>query len=230
MGNWRDYLENILIAVFLALTVRAFVLTGYKVPTSSMAPTLLPGDFIFAYRIPFGVKVPLTQYKFGVRAPERGEVVVFTYADQPRVSYVKRVIGLPGDRIQIEKGDLVVNDQKIAYQNLDEAGSQEVLKDLIGADFFKVVEEKAPEGSRLVLFQKTPKASSFGPIIVPPNEVFLLGDNRDSSDDSRYWGTVPIDRIEGRVQFIWLSLNWQKKIWGNRLPTVRWNRTGVSLH
>jgi signal peptidase I len=230
MRTWRDYLENILIAIFLALMVRTFVLTGYKVPTSSMAPTLLPGDFIFAYRLPLGLKIPFTQTKIGVNPPKRGQIVVFSYPEQPRVTYVKRVIGVPGDRIQIERGALIINDVKVDYRSLSEQDSDKVLPDFVGADSFKVIEEKANEGSRLLMFQKTPKDSNFGPLIVPPNEVFLLGDNRDTSDDSRYWGTVPIERIEGRVEFIWLSLNWQKKVWDNRLPTLRWERIGKSLH
>ncbi len=229
MSNWRDYLENVLIAVFLALVVRTFILTGYKVPTSSMAPTLLPGDFIFSYRLPYGIKVPLTHVKWAVSTPERGDVVVFTYADQPRVSFVKRVVGLPGDRIQIEKGQLSVNGEKLSYRPLSPSETPAELSDFVSPELFEAVEEKAVEGSRSLLFQKTPKTSNFGPLIVPPNEVFLLGDNRDSSDDSRYWGTVPIERIEGRVEFIWLSLNWQKKIWDNRLPTIRWNRMGKTL-
>lgn len=229
MSTWRDYFENILIAVVLALVVRTFVFTGYKVPTSSMAPTLLPGDFIFAYRLPFGIKVPLTEKKFFVASPERGEVVVFTYKDQPKVNYVKRVIGVSGDRIQIENGELSVNGQKLIYESLPSDLSQQVLQELPNPDFFKAVTERAVEGARVLLFQQQRKRASFGPIVVPPNEVFLLGDNRDASDDSRYWGTVPIERIEGQVMFIWLSLNWQKKIWDNRIPTVRWDRTGTSL-
>lgn len=224
MRNWRDYLENVLIAVFLALLVRTFVLTGYKVPTSSMAPTLLPGDFIFAYRIPYGLKVPFSDAKLAMHLPERGEVVVFTYAEQPKVSYVKRVIGLPGDRIQIEKGKLSLNGQALIYEN-----SMLELPETVDPDLFQLVQEQAPEGNRLLIAAKSPKTHSFGPLIVPPNEVFLLGDNRDSSDDSRYWGTVPMERVEGRVIWIWLSLNWQKKVWENRVPTIRWNRTWTGL-
>ncbi len=223
MRSWRDYVENILIAVFLALVVRAFLLAGYKVPTSSMSPNLLPGDFIFSYRLPYGVKIPLTQYKFAISAPERGEVVVFTYPEQPKISYVKRVIGLPGDRIQITNGRLQVNGENLKYKDLPNSQN-------MSSDLFKVVEEIAPEGSRKLLFEISGKETSFGPLIVPPNEVFLLGDNRDTSDDSRYWGTVPIERIEGRVIFIWLSLDWQNKVWDNRFPGVRWNRTWTLLN
>lgn len=222
MTSWRDYVENILIAVFLALVVRTFVLAGYKVPTSSMAPNLLPGDFIFSYRLPYGVKIPLTTTKISVNPPKRGEVVVFTYPEQPKISYVKRVIGLPGDRIQIKNGRLQINDENFQYQETPSTDS--------GNELFQTVQEMAPEGSRKLLFEISAKENSFGPLVVPPNEVFLLGDNRDTSDDSRYWGTVPIERIEGRVVLIWLSLDWQNKVWDNRFPRVRWNRTWSLLN
>ena len=226
MATWRDYIENILIAVLLALIVRTFIIAGYKVPTSSMSPNLLPGDFIFSFRLPYGVKIPLSDLKIATNPPERGEIVVFTYPEQPKVSYVKRVIGLPGDRIQIRNGRLEINELKFTYQDsppLEES-------DVQFASAFKRVQEIAPEGSRQLLFEKSPKETNFGPLIVPPNEVFLLGDNRDTSDDSRYWGTVPIEKIEGRVIFIWLSLDWQNKIWDNRFPSVRWERTWTGLN
>lgn len=226
--SWREYLENILIAVLLALIVRTFIITGYKVPTGSMAPTLWPGDFIFSYRLPYGVKIPLTKVKLAKNLPERGDVVVFSYPEQPRVSHVKRVIALPGDRVQIIDGKLNLNGQLFEYQTVDVTAIQ----NLPNSSYLELVEEKSNlefGRPRKVIFQKDEKPSNYGPIIVPPNEVFLLGDNRDSSDDSRYWGTVPMERIEGRVVFIWLSLNWQKRVWDNRLPSIRWERTFTDL-
>lgn len=226
MKTWRDYIENILIAMLLALVVRAFVLTGYKVPTGSMAPTLLPGDFIFAYRLPFGFKIPFTEKKIFIRAPVRGDVVVFTYPEQPQVTYVKRVIGLPGDRIEIKDDHLIVNEKTFQYV----AAGPEMGKDIPNSDLFTVVTEKGMGIDHNLVLKKETERKDFGPIIVPPEEVFLLGDNRDSSDDSRYWGTVPFARIEGKVIFIWLSLNWQQKVWENRLPTVRWDRSWSRLN
>lgn len=209
---WRDYLETIFVAVFLALMVRTFIFAGYKVPTGSMAPTLLPGDFIFAYRLPFGVTIPFTSIKVGVQSPAKGDVVVFTYLEQPQVRYVKRVVGLPGDQIRIINGELIINDQKLQYEQVS------------SDEFFKEIIEQDGSLSRHLFVQKDGKSKSFGPIVVPPNEVFVLGDNRDSSDDSRYWGSVPIERIESRVVLIWLSLDWKKKVLENRWPSVRWDR------
>jgi signal peptidase I len=191
---WRDYFESILVAVFLALFVRSYVVTGYKVPTSSMAPTLLPGDFVFAYRLPYGFTLPLTTKKIFVQPPSRNEIVVFTFPEQPRSNYVKRVVGLPGDRVQISNGSVLVNGEK-SGSGVEKLGTK-----------------------------------SFGPIIVPPGEVFLLGDNLEVSDDSRYWGTVPLEKIEGKVVYIWLSLDWDNRWLSDRFPSLRAGRSFTSVH
>ena len=223
LRRWQDYVESILIAVLLALVVRTFVVSGYRVPTSTMAPVLKPGDFIFSYKLPYGLKIPLTQIKVGIEAPRRGQVVVFTFPDQPRVNYVKRVIGLPGDLVQIKAGRLEVNGVQMKY----EPGDASLIRDLPGFDGLDVYREMATEGAREVLLKRNAVRQDFGPILVPQGQVFLLGDNRDSSDDSRYWGSVPLERIEGRVFLIWLSLDWagSKAKWPPSVPTDRlWMR------
>jgi signal peptidase I len=208
-----------MLAIFLALVVRTFLWSGYRVPTSSMAPTLLPGDFIFAFKLPYGIKIPLSQTKLIVTAPDRGDVVVFSFPDQPRISYVKRAIGLPGDRVEIKNGILFVNEHEFKQQTQDYEVSG-----LPDVDGFDVALELAPEGSHKILIRKQGAGKNFGPLIVPPKEVFLLGDNRDTSDDSRYWGTVPFEKLDGKVQIIWLSLDWIQR-WGEgRLPSLRRNR------
>lgn len=224
LRRWQDYVESVLIAVLLALVVRTFVVSGYRVPTSTMAPALKPGDFIFSYKLPYGLKIPLTQTKLGVEAPRRGQVVVFTFPDQPRVNYVKRVIGLPGDLVQIKAGRLEVNGVQLRY----EPGDPAVLRDLPSFDGVDVFREIAPEGTREVLLKRNAARQDFGPILVPQGQVFLLGDNRDSSDDSRYWGSVPLERIEGRVFLIWLSLDWvgAKAKWP---PAIRTDRLWMKV-
>ena len=189
--QWRDYLETILIAVFLALIVRTFILGTYRVPNSSMAPTLLPGDFIFSYKLPFGVQLPFFDSKIGQTVPLREDLIVFKFPNQIKTTYVKRVIGIPGDRIEIKKRMLLINDREVR-----ELGT----------------------------------VDDYGPIIVPPEEVFVLGDNIEVSDDSRYWGTVPVSHIESRVLLIWLSLNWQEKWLDNRLPALRVERIFSQVH
>lgn len=224
LRRWQDYVESILIAILLALVVRTFILSGYRVPTSTMAPGLKPGDFIFSYKLPYGFKIPLTQKKIGIEAPGRGDVVVFTFPDQPRVNYVKRVIGLPGDLVQIRAGRLEVNGVPLKY----EAGDAASITDIPNYDGLDVYREISPQGDRQVVLRRNAPRQDFGPILVPQAHVFLLGDNRDASDDSRYWGAVPLDRVEGRVFLIWLSLDWTQK-WGNQFPSLRRDRIWLKV-
>ncbi|MGE5087412.1 MAG: signal peptidase I [Bacillota bacterium] len=225
MKRWREYLMTLVVAVVCALFVRNYLITAYKVPTGSMQPTLKPGDFIFSSRLSYGFRVPLTSHKIDVSFPERGDLVVFSYSRFPTISYVKRVIGLPGDRIQIKNGRVILNEEPLQYEKLADEG-----KDNPNQELFEIFREKTPISSWRVIFQKQFEDKNFGPIVVPPGEVFILGDNRDASDDSRYWGTVPVAQIMGKVVFIWLSLDWQEKWGGDRYPTVRWNRVFSRVH
>lgn len=210
MVRWREYLTTLIFAVFCALLVRNYLVTAYKVPTGSMQPALKPGDFIFASHL---------FWQSSESNPERGSLVVFSYVNQPSVTYVKRVIGLPGDRVQIIDGKLYINEQAVKYTPMPEA-----VADNPNPDIFEVFEESFEMHKWRVILQKKSEAKNFGPIVVPPGEVFLLGDNRDASDDSRYWGTVPTSQIIGKVVLIWLSLDWQQKWGGDRYPSVRWQR------
>nr|BFD65882.1 signal peptidase I [Bdellovibrio sp. HAGR004] len=225
MNRWREYLTTLVLAVLCALFVRHFLVTAYKVPTGSMQPALKPGDFIFASRISYGVQIPFASQRWSLTLPERGDVVVFTYPNQPSVTYVKRVIGLPGDRVQIIKGRLVLNEEPVNYNKLEA-----VAGDNPNPELFDIYSEKVGASSWRVIFQKNPDDKDFGPLVVPPGEVFLLGDNRDASDDSRYWGTVPMAQVVGRVALIWLSLDWQQKWGGDRYPSVRWDRVFSTVH
>ncbi|WII73433.1 signal peptidase I [Bdellovibrio sp. 22V] len=218
MNRWREYFTTLVLAVLFALFVRNFLVTAYKVPTGSMQPTLKPGDFIFSSRISYGFPLPFSQKKAAASMPERGDVVVFSYPNQPSVIYVKRVVGLPGDRVQIIKGRLFLNEEPLQYEKMANNS------DNPNPELFDIFEESTPESKWRVIFQKNPEDKDFGPLVVPPGEVFLLGDNRDASDDSRYWGTVPMAQVVGRVVLIWLSLDWQKKWGGGQYPSVRWNR------
>ena len=201
-------------------------MTAYKVPTGSMQPTLKAGDFIFSYRLAYGFHLPFTAENKSTNGPERGDLVVFSYAAQPDTSYVKRVVGLPGDRIQINGGKLTINETPLEYELEFPAR----VGDNPNAEAFDIYIEKDLGSDRRVIFQKSLITQNFGPLVVPPGEVFLLGDNRDASDDSRYWGAVPISRIYGKVLFVWLSLDWQKRWASDRYPTVRWERIFSGVH
>lgn len=219
----REYIEALIVAVAVALILRTFVISAYKIPTASMVPTLKVGDFIFAYKLPFGVELPYSDHKkIGMTLPHRGDVVVFKYPGNESVSYIKRVVGLPGDKIAIRNKKLLVNDIEAQYRPED----PKIISDQPGHEFYKVFREILPGGSRTIMINQADETEFFGPAVVPPGYVFVLGDNRDSSDDSRYWGAVPASNIEGRAFFIWLSMDW----FSGHLPRIRWERVFHRLH
>jgi signal peptidase I len=217
----REYTESLVVAVILALVLRFFVISAYKIPTSSMVPTLKVGDFIFAYKLPYGVPIPFAGGdRWIAQMPERGDVVVFRYPGHETIHYVKRVVGLPGDRIAIKNKKLYVNDVEVDSKE----DTKTAINDLPGNEYYSVFRETMSNHPHLIIHNNDEDAGSFGPIVVPPQQIFVLGDNRDSSDDSRYWGTVPFKNLEGRVVMVWMSFDWLNR-WGNeRLPTVRWDR------
>lgn len=222
----REYLESLIVAVLLALVIRFFVISAYKIPTGSMVPTLKVGDFIFSYRLPYGVPIPFSGGKrISMELPKRGDVVVFRYPENPRVNYVKRVIGLPGDRIEIKNHELYINEVKSEY----EIKTPDLIADLPSNELYDVYEEKIGTTSHLVLRSKSDEADFFGPMVVPPGEVFVLGDNRDTSDDSRYWGSVPVRNLDGKVIMIWMSFDWNSRWGDDRFPSVRTERLFKSV-
>lgn len=226
---WRQSLITVVIAVLAALVVRSFVLTAYKVPTGSMQPALKPGDFIFSMRLAYGLKLPGLDKVLWEKPPSRGDLVVFSYPHQPQVNYVKRVIALPGDVVEVKSNRLIVNGFEFSYELIEESK-----EDNPNPALFDVLWEIPPQelsSSRWkVILEKGSLDKNFGPLKIPEGEIFLLGDNRDTSDDSRYWGTVPVSQISGKASLIWLSLDWQNKWAENRFPSLRWERLFKRLH
>jgi len=178
----REYAEAAAIAILLALFIRAFVVQAFKIPSGSMEPTLLVGDHILVNKFLYGVKLPFFQSTLiPISTPERGDIIVFIYPEDKSKDFIKRVIGTPGDRVQMQDKQLLVNgqpfDDKYGYYN-----------------------EKAGNPSR-----------SFGPVVVPEDHYFVMGDNRDHSMDSRFWGFVPSEAVKGKAFIIyWSWPNWQR--------------------
>jgi signal peptidase I len=221
----REYTESLIVAVCLALLLRFFVISAYKIPTGSMLPTLKVGDFIFAYKLPYGFPIPFSGGdRISAKLPERGDVVVFRYPGNENVNYVKRVVGLPGDRIAIKDRKLIINDTETSLSPLDHA----LIADVPSSELYMASKEDmgalSANPEHMIMNSKEAKADSFGPVVVPPGQIFVLGDNRDTSDDSRYWGTIPVSHLEGRVITVWLSLDWMNTWAGDALPHVRWER------
>ncbi|MDH3285791.1 MAG: signal peptidase I [Acidobacteriota bacterium] len=170
---FREYLETIVICVLILVFARSFVFMQSKIPTESMLETLQVGDYILVNRFLFGAPGDTPLRFIGQRPIERQDVIVFRYPENPDVDFVKRVIGLPGDRVEIAAGDLFVNGER-----LDEPY---VMKDRRDLRYF------------------------FGPVTVPEDGFFVMGDNRDNSRDSRVWGRVPRSLVKGRAFCIWYS-------------------------
>ena len=191
----REYAESILIAALLALVIRTFVVQAFKIPSGSMEDTLAIGDHILVNKFIYGSKIPFTDKRvLKLRDPRRGDVIVFEYPEDPSKDFIKRVVGTPGDEIEEINKQVYVNGK--LYVNPHEV-------------------HKEPE---IIPREQNPR-DSFGPVKVPANSLFVMGDNRDRSYDSRFWGFVTYDKIKGRAFIKYWS--WDKENW-----SVRWRNIG----
>jgi signal peptidase I len=223
--RWRDFMEVLLLAFALALFLRTFLIGFYRISTGSMAPSLRVGDFVWVSKTAYGVKVPFSNLRLQESLPEKGDLVLFRYPNKPDTVHIKRVVGLPGDHISIKGQQILVNEQPFA---LDSVPGTE-FSDISGSEFMQFYKESNGLRSYSVMFaQNKGEDKVVGPLVVPPGEVFLIGDNRDASDDSRYWGAVPMANIEAKVIGIWFSLDWSRNS-RDRGPMVRWNRIRSDL-
>ncbi len=176
----REWIESLLWAFVLAMFIRTFVVQAFKIPTGSMRMTLLEGDIILVNKFVYGAKIPFTDVHLPkVRPPERGDVVVFIYPENPKKDFIKRLVGLPGDVVEIKNGTLYVNDKPL----LDHQFAQR---------YYYNRGSFGEEGQK---------------IIVPKDSYYMLGDNSASSQDSRYWGFVPAANILGKAMVIYWPLN-----------------------
>jgi signal peptidase I len=180
----REYFESIVIAVILALFVRTWVLQTFKIPTASMENTLLVGDHLLVNKFVFGpTSTPALRAVLPVREIERGDIIVFKYPDEPERDFIKRVIGLPGDTVELRNKKVHVNGQPVDEPYVHFLGPAAMGQELTSFD----VRER------------------YGPVTVPPAHYFVMGDNRDNSQDSRYWGFLPHDYVKGRALMIYWS-------------------------
>ena len=199
-SNLRETIEAIVVAFAIALVIRTFVIQAFKIPSGSMIPTLQIGDHILVNKFLLGtpVDVPFTNIHLfrmpGLRKPQRGDIIVFKYPEDPTRDFIKRVIGVEGDTIESKDKTLFVNGRKLMESYAQHVDS-----------FIK------PSGMD--------KRDNFGPITVPKESVFVMGDNRDQSYDSRFWGFVDLPRIKGKASIIYWS-------WDSDRTWVRFNRLG----
>ncbi len=218
-----EFTEAILAAVLVAVVLRVFFVAVYRVPTDSMAPALIPGDFILGWKTSYGVRVPFTDQTWGERLPKRGDVVAFRIPGDAAL-YVKRVIALPGDRVSVENGKVSINEASVTSDPMELSAVPESSR--VGLDGMpaldgldvqleakaQVVDESGAPSTHIVIRRKDAFEADFlAPQIVPPGEVFLMGDFRSESVDSRQWGAIPVSAIESRIAWVALSLHTLKK-------------------
>jgi signal peptidase I len=206
----REYVESIGVAVAIALLLRAFVVEAFQIPSGSMIPTLEVGDHIFVSKFSYGIGIPFTYKKlvqFGT--PRRGDVIVFRYPADPEVDYIKRVVALPGEKIEVRKNEIFIDGKLMPREHIQgpcsyeegPAGQGERKCEL----WLEQLEQSGHVRQHQVYQDPNQTPTQYGPTVVPPNHVFVMGDNRDNSNDSRVWGTVPQHFIKGRALIVWWS-------------------------
>lgn len=200
----QETIEVVIVALLIAGVVRAFLVGNYAIPSRSMVPTLLVGDRIIANKVIYGIKLPFFRKTIlPISEPKRGDVVIFIYPEDRSKDFVKRVIGLAGDKIEIKNKTLYLNDREVH-------------------DSFGVYSD--PVVYPAVLQRR----DNFGPIVVPPQSIFVMGDNRDESLDSRFWGFVNLADVQGRASFIYFSFDADAE--GGFFSKIRWSRIGAGFN
>ena len=206
-STFREYTEAIIIAILLALFIRTFVIQAFKIPSGSMLPTLQIGDHLLVNKFIYGIRVPFTGKKLvPIKDPKHGDIIVFRYPKDRSTDYIKRVVGVSGDKVLIKNKKLFINDRAVEDPH---------------AHF---------TSPTILPASKNPK-DNFGPISVPKGKLFVMGDNRDNSSDSRFWGYVDSTDVLGKALIIYWSWDINKPLFSmERFASIRWNRLANILH
>ncbi|MGA9342877.1 MAG: signal peptidase I [Rhodanobacteraceae bacterium] len=201
-----EYARSFFPVILVILLFRSFVVEPFKIPSGSMMPTLLVGDFILVNKFAYGLRLPVLNTRFlATGEPQRGDVFVFRYPENPKEDYIKRVIGLPGDEITYRNKTLYINGKEIPESYLGPyTGPSEPNRSMAGAE---VKLEKLPRIEHRILELPMVNVGHEGTWRVPPGHYFAMGDNRDNSADSRFWGFVPEANLVGKAFIIWMNWN-----------------------
>jgi signal peptidase I len=209
----REYVEAALWALVLTLLLRAFVIQAFRIPSESMLDTLLVGDYLFVNKFEYGPKIPFTHVRLpGLRAPHTGDIIVFQYPLDPGKDFIKRCIAVGGQTVELR--------DKVVYVD----GQPSVAADRLAVHRDSFVQPCPPDAPPYPEDAGLRQCrDNFGPFQVPPGRLFMMGDNRENSNDSRFWGTVPMGYVKGRAMFIYWS-------WDGRRFQPRWGRLLRILH
>jgi signal peptidase I len=216
-----EYSRSLFPVLLIVLIFRSFLFEPFKIPSGSMIPTLLVGDFIVVNKFSYGVRLPVLNKKIiSTGSPERGDVVVFRYPEDTSVNFIKRAVGLPGDKISYRDKQLYVNGEKVTRVSEGQFKTSEVKCTTPASDAVRFIETLGSVDHEIL--QHGSRGGSNGQWEVPEGHYFMMGDNRDRSNDSRMWGFVPEENLLGRAVGIWLNFDFEK-------GCADWSRVGDSI-
>jgi len=214
-------IENVLslgLALLIVFMIRSSIIEAFKIPSGSMIPTLLIGDHIFVNKFAYGFKIPFSDlvtdhpvYVVKRDPPKRGDVIVFMYPKDESFYYIKRVIGTPGDTVEVRNKVIYINNKMIARDPITDGPADALFKKMDDPKYtaanLDLYKEHLDSADHVIMTDKSNyMGENFGPVTVPAESLFVMGDNRDFSNDSRFWGFVPMKNVKGKAVVIWLSL------------------------
>jgi len=216
---WVEYGASFFPVILAVFFLRSFLVEPFKIPSGSMIPTLLVGDYILVNKFTYGIRLPVINQKIiDMSEPQRGDVMVFRYPENPDLDYIKRVVGLPGDTIEYYGKRLKINGEEVPtssvgkYVHTDRLYSSEAFTEVLGGVTHSILNDEdkpafVPQVKAFPMRDQCTYTSSGVRCVVPAGHYFMMGDNRDDSSDSRVWGFVPEQNIVGKAFFIWFNFN-----------------------